>query len=466
MSDFRLKPQRWVYAAALGALIGACAATPQASPPSGDRGAPVSGAEQDANAPSIPEAERPGDPTGNPDLAFSGPTGPFTPSGNRDMDIWREDFAERARARGRNPAVVYAVLEGISPLELYLSEDVSVASTGIADQAEFSKAIWEYLRTAVTQRRLETGRAKLAELAPVFERLEETYGVDAESVSAIWAMETNFGSYIGDYDAANTLANMAVEGRRRSFAEGELLALMKIVEHGYADREQLGSGWAGAMGQTQFMPSTYLAYAQDYDRDGKADIWANAPDALASAAHYLESSGYRLDEPWGTEVLAPSGFDWSYADGNERRMSTWRSLGLSPIRGGSFEVDDATYAELWLPTGATGPKFLLFKNFNVFKTYNRSDSYALAVGLLADGFRGEVGPVAAWPTHIQRLSFEEVRQLQATLNELGFDAGPVDGIPGRGTKAALQRFQEAHGMPADGYPSKPALEAVLAAAAS
>jgi len=239
---------------------------------------------------------------------------------------------------------------------------------------------------------------------------------------------------------------------------------MKIVENGYARREQLGSVWAGAMGQTQFMPSTYLSHAQDYDGDGIADVWSYAPDALASAAHYLSASGYQLGEPWGIEVLAPSGFDWSYADGNDRRMSTWRSLGLSPIRGGRFGVEEGEYAELWLPAGATGPKYLLFKNFDVFKTYNNANSYALAVGLLADGIRGQRGPVAVWPTDIPRLSTQEVMTLQQTLNALGYSAGPVDGIAGSGTRKALQDFQKDRGMVADGYASRPALDAVLAAA--
>ena len=459
-------PRRWIYAAALSAMIGACAATPQSSPSGPAAPDSQTGSNPATPPPATPSTPAPGDPVGTPDIAFSGPTGSFTPSGNRDMDIWREDFAARATAQGRNPAVVHAILEGISPLDLYLSEDVGVASTGIADQAEFSKAIWEYLRTAVTDARFETGAEKLAEYDGVFDVLEQTYGVDREAISAIWAMETNYGSYIGDFDAANTLSNMAVEGRRRSFAEGQLIALMKIVENGYARREQLGSGWAGAMGQTQFMPTTYLAYAQDYDGDGLASIWEDAPDALASAAHYLSVSGYQFGEPWGIEVLAPSGFDWSYADGNDRRMATWRSLGLSPIRGGGFDVDDGTYAELWLPAGASGPKYLLFKNFDVFKTYNNANSYALAVGLLTDGLQGDFGPVAAWPTDIPRLSNNEIMTLQDTLNQLGYSAGPVDGIAGSGTKAALQAFQKDRGLVADGYASKPALDAVLAAAAS
>lgn len=464
--------RRWVYAAALSALIGACAATPQTTPadPEAPGAEPGTGSGGTGTPPSFPPAVPstpvPGDPVGTPGVAFSGPTGAFTPSGNRDMDIWREDFASRAKAQGYNPAVVHALLEGISPLELYLSEDVNVASTSIADQAEFAKAIWDYLRTAVTTARLETGAQKLAEYDAVFDVLEQTYGVDRTAIGAIWAMETNYGSYIGNYDAANTLSNMAVEGRRRSFAESQLTSLMKIVENGFAKREQLGSGWAGAMGHTQFMPSTYLAFAQDYNGDGIANIWDYAPDALASAANYLSKSGYQFGQPWGIEILAPSGFDWSYADGNDRRMSTWRSLGLSPMRGGAFNADDATFAELWLPAGATGPKYLLFKNFDVFKTYNNANSYALAVGLLSDGLKGQRGPVAAWPTDIPRLSTQEVMTLQQTLNQLGYSAGPVDGIAGTGTRKALQAFQKDRGLVADGYASKPALDAVLAAAGS
>lgn len=460
--------KRCASAAILAGLIVACAATPQAAPEAGEQaGAPVPQqadtaspvAQQEPAAPAY-AGPRPGDPVGTPGAPpYSGPTGPFSPTGNAEMDAWREDFAARARYQGRNPAVVFALLEGIRPLDIYLGPD---DRSEVANQAEFAKSIWDYLSTAVTDNRFETGRQKLQELDSVFDVIEQTYGVDREAVSAIWAMETNFGGYIGNYTAANTLANMAVEGRRRSLAESQLIALMKIVENGYARLDQLGSGWAGAMGHTQFMPTTYLAYAQDFDGDGLSNVWSYPPDALASAAHYLSASGYRFGEPWGVEILAPSGFDWSMADGNDRRLSTWRAAGLSPIRGGGFGVDDSAYAELWLPAGATGPKYLLFQNFDVFKTYNRSNSYALAVGLLADGLAGQYGPVASWPRDIQRLTIDEVKQLQSALNQLGYSAGTVDGIAGPGTKGALQAFQKANGMLADGYASRPALDAVLA----
>jgi membrane-bound lytic murein transglycosylase B len=427
---------------AFAALLTACAASPQVD----GRTPPINSTGGETNIPT-------------PDVLK-----PFTPSGNASMDVWRNDFARRAVASGRDVDVVQATLEGIKPLKLYLGDEATVAKTGVADQAEFAKPIWEYVRSAVTEGRKSGGMERLAELAPIFDRIEVTYGVDREAITAIWAMETNLGSYIGSFDAANTLSNMAVEGRRRTFAESELKALMKMQERGEVNRDDLTSGWAGAMGQTQFMPSTFLTYAVDFDGDGRKDLWNSAPDALASAANYLRASGYQKDEPWGVEVLAPSAFNWSLADGQDRRLSTWIAEGLSPMTGGDFGTATSSYAEFWLPTGATGPKYLLFKNFDVYKTYNRSDSYAFSVGLLTDGVAGSNGPVAMWPTHLEKLSKRDVMTLQSSLNRLGFDAGPVDGIAGRGTKGALRRFQAANGIdPADGYPTQQALAQVIAA---
>ena len=268
MSRFIWKRPAYGLCAA-AALMTACAASPQAETPT------VTPTEQE------PEPVSPATPA----LA------PFAASGNASMDAWRADFAARAVANGRDPNVVHATLAQISPLDLYLGDDASVARTGIADQAEFAKPIWDYVGSAVTDSRKTRGAEKLTELAPTFDRIEAAYGVDREAITAIWAMETNLGSYIGSFDAANTLANMAVEGRRQSFAESELLALMKMQERGYVAREQLTSGWAGAMGQTQFMPSTFLTYAVDFDGDGVKDLWNSAPDALASAANYLRASG-------------------------------------------------------------------------------------------------------------------------------------------------------------------------------
>ncbi|MEM6651739.1 MAG: lytic murein transglycosylase [Pseudomonadota bacterium] len=443
MSSFlRQRPAYGLVAAA--AFLTACAASPQADP-------------RDAATETDP-------PRGEIETPSTPPAPSYTPSGNTSMDSWRDDFAARAIATGRDPDIVFATLEGIRPLALYLGDEAGVAKTGIEDQAEFAKPIWDYVASAVTDSRKTRGGERLIELISTFDRIEAAYGVDREAITAIWAMETNLGSYIGRYDAANTLANMAVEGRRRTLAESELIALMKMQERGEVARDDLVSGWAGAMGQTQFMPSTFLTYAVDFDRDGVKDLWNSPSDALASAANYLRASGYQKDLPWGVEVAAGLEFDWSLADGEDRRLSTWKSLGVTPMADEGFRAPDTAFAELWLPTGATGPKYLLFKNFHVFKAYNRSESYAFSVGLLTDGVVGKTGPVAAWPTELELLTRRDVMLLQDHLNQLGFDAGAVDGIAGRGTKGALRRFQKANEIaPADGYPTMLALEQVLAA---
>ena len=389
-------------------------------------------------------------------------TGPisYNPTGNSAMDAWRADFSARALAEGRDRAVVRAFLENIRPLDLYLGSDFQAAAVGIGDQAEFAKPIWDYLKVPLGNSRVSNGAAHLTNEAALFQAIEARYGVDRQYIAAIWGMESSFGAVIGNFDGPNTLANMAVEGRRRTFAESELLTLMKIVERGDADRDELIAGWAGAMGQTQFMPSTYFAYAQDFDGDGHKDIWKNEGDALASAANYLKQSGWSPGQPWGIEVRVPASFDFSLADGNDRRIGTWRSIGLSPIAGGDFETGGADYAELWLPAGATGPKYLIFNNFKVFKKYNNADSYALAVGLSGDAFTGKTVPVTPWPTDIAPLTVAEIKILQAGLNARGFDAGVVDGIPGRRTRTALQGFQKSQGLVADGYPTKEMLARV------
>ncbi len=443
-----MKTQRSVYRSvftlgAIASLAAACAATPPAPPP-----------------PPVTEDPDPvSDPVTQPDPAPVSMM--YGGSGHAAMDAWRNDFSARAVAMGHNRDVVFATLKDISPLSIYLGSEVSKASSGIGDQAEFAKPIWEYVESAVSESRKSRGADKLLEFEQMFEAIEAAYGVDREALTAIWAMETNLGSFIGNFDGPNTLANMAVEGRRKSFAEGELIALIKLQESGEVARDDLVAGWAGAMGQTQFMPSTFLAHAVDFDGDGKKDLWNNPADALGSAANYLSISGYQNNEPWGLEVMAPDGFDWSLADGQDRRISTWTGAGLIGIDGGAVGASDGQFAELWLPTGATGPKYLLFKNFDVYKTYNRSDSYAFAVGLLTDGVGGKDGPITAWPTGIQMLNKGEIMLLQQRLNTLGFDAGVIDGIAGRGTRGALQRFQVANGFVADGYPSRDALDQVL-----
>jgi membrane-bound lytic murein transglycosylase B len=430
---------RWVVTAAICGLLASCAnGTPSFPLP-------------------LPPVELPPAPETGPII--------YKSSGHTAMDTWRIDFSARAVGAGHDRALVKSLLEDIKPLPLWLGVEVE-AATAPSSQAEFAKPIWDYLKVPMGTTRISTGQAKLAEFRPTLDRIEAQYGVDRKVLLAIWGMETSYGGFMGTDDAANALANMAVEGRRRKFAEDELYALMTIVERGYARRDQLGSGWAGAMGHTQFMPSTYIAHAVDFDGDGRRDVWKSEADALASAANYLARSGYVKGQPWGIEVSVPAEFDYSLADGNERRIETWTGAGVVPVQGGELQTGGAGFAELWVPAGHEGPKFLLFKNFNVFKTYNRADSYALAVGLSGDAIMGQRGPVTAWPTHLAPLTVLEIRELQAALNARGFDAGTVDGIAGRRTKTALQGFQKTQGLIADGYPTKQVLALLRPASAA
>ncbi len=383
--------------------------------------------------------------------------GPFKSSGHDGLDAWRQDFAGRALAKGYKVSTIRSVLDGIEPMSIFLVQRI-----GVIDQAEFSKPIWEYVDDTVSDSRLANGKMKLQADAALFADLAKEYGVPPEYLAGIWGMETSFGAVIGDFDAPSALASMATEGRRKTFAENELYAIMKLLERGDAKREWLKAGWAGAMGHTQFMPTTYYAYAVDWTKDGTKDVWRARADALASAGNYLRASGWKPGQPALREVTLPEGFEYAMANGTKRTIATWHTLHVKPVSHDVLAPAGVFEAELWLPAGHTGPAFLLFDNFNVIKTYNRADSYALAVSLMAESFKGARVPKADWPRSIDRLSINEIKLLQDGLNKLGYNAGSVDGIAGRGTRGALQRFQLDRGLLADGFPTRRSLNAIQA----
>ena len=402
-------------------------------------------------------------PPGSPAPPASGGAGGsgfgFQPSGDSDFDRWREQFAAKAQNAGRKASSIKVVLDGLAPIE----QSVQVAS--FDNQAEFVKPIWDYARTAVSPTRVANGQARLAANKEIFDAIEASYAPPREIVAAIWGMESSYGAIIGDIDAPRAIASQAAIGRRKDFNEGELLAIMQLVEDGSATRDQFRkASWAGAVGQTQFMPSSFLAYGRDHDRDGRKDLWTNTGDALASAANYLTAHGWKKGQPWAVETRIPEGFDYSAGDGRKLSVATWSALGLTPATAASFG-GDALQAELFLPAGSYGPAFLLFDNFAVIKRYNNADSYALAVGLLADRVAGRPDLSRPWPTEITLLTQAQARELQAGLNKLGYDAGAVDGIIGRGTRGALQKFQKDKGLIADGFPTTEMLARVASEAA-
>ena len=385
----------------------------------------------------------------------------FASSGDAQFDSWRAQFASKASAAGRRTQDIQVVLDGLVPVE------ATAQAQSFDNQAEFVKPIWDYARTAVSPTRITNGQAKLAQNAQIFDAIEASYAPPREIIAAIWGMETSYGGFIGTDDAPRVLASQAAVGRRKDFNETELMAIMRLIEDGSATRDQFRkASFAGALGQTQFMPSSIIAYGRDFDRDGKKDLWTNAGDALASAANYLSGFGWKENQPWALEAVTPEGFDYANGDGRKLSVAAWKAMGISPVTPETFGSIDPLSAELFLPAGSYGPAFLLFDNFFVIKRYNNADSYALAIGLLADRLAGRAEMTRPWPSEIQMLTQQQAKDLQAGLNRLGFSAGSVDGIIGRGTRAALQKFQTSKGLVADGFPTLQMLEQVQIAAAA
>lgn len=356
---------------------------------------------------------------------------------------WKTQFRPRAMSAGVSPAVVDQALAG-------LAEDPEVVRLDGA-QSEFTKPIWEYLDGAVSADRVATGRAKVAQYGGTLDAIEARYGVDKAAFVAIWGMESNYGAGRGSKPVIRSLATLAYEGRRRDFAEEQLIAALKIVEAGDASQAQLVGSWAGAMGHTQFMPTSYLSYAVDFTGDGRRDIWSDNPtDALASAAHYLAQAGWKHGQPWGVEVRLPAGFDYAVADqAYSRPVAEWRARGVTRLDGSA--LPDHGSAAILAPAGASGPAFAIFGNFHVIKKYNNATSYAMGVGHLASRIGGGPTIQIAWPRHERELSRTEKVEMQERLTARGYDTGATDGVIGPNTIAAIRAYQKSRGMTPDGF---------------
>jgi membrane-bound lytic murein transglycosylase B len=356
---------------------------------------------------------------------------------------WRDGFRARALAEGIRPQVFDAAFQGVGVSAEVVRLDGS--------QAEFTKPIWEYLDGAASSARVEGGRAERARRAATMAAIESRYGVDAPVVLAIWGMETNYGANRGSMQVIGSLATLAYEGRRRDWAEEQLLAALRILQSGDVDPARMKGSWAGAMGHTQFMPTSYLTYAVDFTGDGHRDIWSDDPtDALASTANYLARSGWTRGQPWGLEVRLPDGFNYGSADQtNVRSTAEWRSRGVT-LRNGQ-PLPEHGPAAIVLPAGATGPAFAVYGNFFVIKKYNNATSYAIGVGHLGDRIGGG-GPIATpWPRGERELSRTEKMELQRLLIARGFDTGATDGVIGPDTQSAIRAFQAREGLTPDGF---------------
>ncbi|MGF1548396.1 MAG: lytic murein transglycosylase [Thiotrichales bacterium] len=324
-------------------------------------------------------------------------------------------------------------------------------------QPEFVRPIWQYLDAAVSSQRISQGRAKLSEHRETLMRAEQRFGVPGEVIVAIWGIESNFGGNFGSFSTLDALATLAYEGRRRDFARGELLAALRIIEQGDIAPERMLGSWAGAMGHTQFIPSSFVAYAMDGDGDGRRDIWGSIPDVVASTANYLARAGWRRGEPWGVEVQLPRDFDHAEAELSVRRASReWASRGVRTP--GGQPLPEYEGGSVIVPAGASGPAFLVGANHRAILRYNNATSYALAVGTLADQIAGGAGVAQAWPRGEQPLLRGQVRELQRLLNARGFDVGVPDGVLGPNTRQGLREFQRSLGMSPDGFATLALLE--------
>ncbi len=366
---------------------------------------------------------------------------------------WRDAFSTQALQAGIQPRTVREVLGQAQWQPRVVELDRA--------QPEFTRTPWAYLDSAVSPQRIAQGQAKLAEHKAALDAAAARFGVPASVITAIWGIESNYGSNFGSFRTVDALATLAYEGRRRAWAQAELLAALRIVDQGDIAADRMLGSWAGAMGHTQFLPSVYLAYAVDADGDGHRDIWGSIPDVLTSTAHFLARSGWQASETWGAEVVLPPHFDHARADPAVRQTTTqWEAEGVRSADGQPLPALSA--ASITAPAGARGPAFVVGTNFRAILRYNNSVNYALAVALLSRQIGGGTPVSGAWPRDLEPLSRTQMQALQEALNRKGFAAGAPDGVMGPATRAGLRGYQRSVNMTADGYPTLELLQRLQA----
>lgn len=358
------------------------------------------------------------------------------------FQAWLGGFATEARAAGIDVQTINSTLARAQWQPRVLELDRA--------QPEFTRTPWAYLDSAVSPKRVAQGQSQRHLHAEALEAAERRYGVPASIITAIWGMESNYGSNFGSFSTVDALATLAYDGRRRAWARGELLAALRIVQRGDIAADTLLGSWAGAMGHTQFLPSVYLAYAVDGDGDGRRDIWGSVSDVVASTANFLAQSGWRPDQPWGVEVQLPPGFDYARAELSVRQASgAWALEGVRGVANQALpQLPDAS---ILTPAGVRGPAILVGPNYRALLRYNNSTNYALGVGLLARQIDGGAGLTTPWPRELPAMSRSEIQTLQQLLNARRLNAGAPDGVAGPATRAAVRRLQHSLGLPADGY---------------
>jgi membrane-bound lytic murein transglycosylase B len=363
------------------------------------------------------------------------------------FERWIASFRQTAAENGISRSTYDRAFRGVDSVDPEVLEKARY-------QPEFTAPVWDYFDNRVHENSVEVGRAMARKHKATLDRIEARYGVDRNILLAIWSMESNYGEILKNdkvmRNVVRSLATLAYADKKRAkFARTQLIAALKILQSGDIDVSHLTGSWAGAMGHTQFIPTSYQLYAVDFDGNGRRDIWSSVPDALATAANLLRKNGWQAGKTWGYEVDLPAGRKFP---GGSMSLSKWQNLGVTRANGKAFK-NGGDRAELKVPEGRGGPAFLATKNFFVLKAYNNADKYALAVGLLADEIAGYGGLVRDWNRPFTKLSFAEKQELQERLSSHGYYDGKFDGKIGEGSKTAIKAFQAQAGLTPDGHPS-------------
>ena len=365
------------------------------------------------------------------------------------FDEFLDRFRGEAITAGIRKSTLDKAFDGLVPNDRVLAL--------MESQPEFVRPIWDYVARTVSERRIAQGRARLAQHRGQLSAAERETGVPARVIVAIWGMETNYGGNTGSFSIIQVLATQAWKGRRKQWARRELMQALRIVDRGEVPLARYKGSWAGAFGQTQFMPSTYRGHAVDADGDGKRDLLGSLPDVFHSTGNLLRHYRWKRGEPWGYEVRLPRGFPWAEAEYKvQKTLGDWSRMGVRRVNGSALAGGALTpqhRASIIIPAGHKGPAFLVLGNFRSLLSYNRATSYALSVAHLSDRIAGGGAFVAAWPTGELPLKRSEAKELQERLTAIGCDAGKPDGVIGRKTREAVRCYQRQTGRPADGFPT-------------
>lgn len=364
---------------------------------------------------------------------------------------------QAASAQGISASTLDLAFKGIEPDETVLK--------AFEFQPEFRTPIWDYLAGLVDDERVADGQVKLKEWSKTLGEAEQRYGVDRYTIVAVWGVESNFGRIKGTRELVRSLVTLVCANKRQAFFKGELWATLKIAQSGDIPLQNLVGSWAGAFGQTQFMPTTYQRIAVDFDGDGKRDIVNSVPDALGSTANYLKLAGWVSGANWGYEVQLPKGYAGPTGRTARQPLAQFIKLGIKPLKADQAVPAEATQAALLLPAGPSGPAFMVFRNFDAMYSYNAAESYALSIAHLADRLRGAGRFSTPWPTDDAGTSRAERREVQQRLVARGYDIGEIDGMIGTKSRAAISEFQTSVGMKADGRAGHRVLQALRAATA-